>query len=143
LKKGCLPGSFPSLRFSRYHPFDFFLAMYFLIARRLFCLLRRCQFFRASCFMLILLVRRDKPGGLFADGSSARLRVSHPPDLSHAWFSFNQTLQRLRSSKGRHFHCAQNLAVRRTRNSTPLCARETSPGLGIVSPPTRPASERV
>jgi hypothetical protein len=51
--------------------------------------------------MLILLVRRDKPGGLFADGSSARLRVSHPPDLSHAWFSFNQTLQRLRSSKGR------------------------------------------
>ena len=39
-------------------PFDFFPAIYFLIARRLFCFLRRCQFFRASCFMLILLMRR-------------------------------------------------------------------------------------
>jgi hypothetical protein len=37
--------------------------MYFLIARRFFCLLRLCEFFRASCFMLILLVRRDKPAG--------------------------------------------------------------------------------
>src|SRR5262249_34832332 len=36
----------------RDNPFDFFSAIYFLIARRLFCLLRRCQFFRASCFML-------------------------------------------------------------------------------------------
>ena len=42
-------------------PFDFFSAMYFLIARRLLFLLRFRQFFRASCFMLILLERRDKP----------------------------------------------------------------------------------
>jgi hypothetical protein len=42
-------------------PFDFFSAMYFLMARRLFCLLRLRQFFRASCFMLILLARRYKP----------------------------------------------------------------------------------
>jgi hypothetical protein len=49
-------------------PFDFFSATYFLIARRLFCLLRLCEFFRASCFMLILLVRRD------CDGSSATKR---------------------------------------------------------------------
>jgi len=41
--------------------FDFFSAMYFFIARRLFCLLRLCRFFRASSFMLILLVRGDKP----------------------------------------------------------------------------------
>ena len=46
--------------------FDFFSAMYFLIARRLFCLLRLCRFFRASSFMLILLVRGDKRSGLFA-----------------------------------------------------------------------------
>jgi hypothetical protein len=59
-------------------PFDFFSATYFFKARRLFCLLRLREFFRASCFMLILLVRRDKPGGLFADGSSARRRVRHP-----------------------------------------------------------------
>jgi hypothetical protein len=57
--------------------FDFFSAMYFFKARRLFCLLRLCEFFRASCFMLILLVRRDKPAGCFADESSARRRVSH------------------------------------------------------------------
>jgi hypothetical protein len=44
-------------------PFDFLSAMYFLKARRLFCRLRLCEFFRASCFMLILLVRRDKPAG--------------------------------------------------------------------------------
>ncbi len=43
--------------------FDFFSAMYFFIARRLFCLLRLYEFFRASCFMLIPLVRRDKPAG--------------------------------------------------------------------------------
>src|SRR5499427_2798962 len=52
---------------------DFFAAMYFLIASRLFCLLRLCQFFRASCFTLALLVR-----GLFADGSSVRRTFSHP-----------------------------------------------------------------
>src|SRR5262245_50236702 len=52
---------------------DFFAAMYFLIARRLFCLLRLCQFFRASCFTLVLLVR-----GLFADRSSVRRTFSHP-----------------------------------------------------------------
>src|SRR5215813_15576429 len=52
---------------------DFFAAMYFLIASRLFCLLRLCQFFRASCFTLVLLVR-----GLFADGSSVRRTFSHP-----------------------------------------------------------------
>jgi hypothetical protein len=49
-------------------PFDFFPAMYFLIARRLFCLLRRCQFYRASCFMPILLVRRDKPASCLRMG---------------------------------------------------------------------------
>jgi hypothetical protein len=64
------------LRLSRFSfhatsPFDFFSAMYFFKARRLFCLLRLCRFFRASSFMLILLVRRDKRSGLFADGSSA------------------------------------------------------------------------
>jgi hypothetical protein len=49
--------------------FDFFSAMYFLIARRFFCLLRLCLFFRASCFfMLILLVRRDKPAGCLRMG---------------------------------------------------------------------------
>jgi hypothetical protein len=48
----------PSLIFD-YHPatpFDFFSALYFFKARRRFCLLRLCEFFRASCFMLILLV---------------------------------------------------------------------------------------
>src|SRR5262249_43265627 len=61
---------------------DFFAAMYFLIARRLFCLLRLCQFFRASCFTLVLLVRR-----LFADGSSVRRTFSHPrPVLSVTLF---------------------------------------------------------
>jgi hypothetical protein len=45
-------------------PFDFFSAMYFFKARRLFCRLRLCEFFRASCFMLILLVRRDKPASV-------------------------------------------------------------------------------
>ena len=49
----------PCSTFTLPPPFDFFPAMYFLISRRLFCFLRRCQFFRASCFMLILLVRRD------------------------------------------------------------------------------------
>ncbi len=35
--------------------FDFFSTMYFLIARRFFCLWRLCRFFRASCFMLFSL----------------------------------------------------------------------------------------
>src|SRR5437016_287690 len=59
-------------------PFDFFSALYFFKARRLFCFLRLCEFFRASCFMLILLVCRDKPAGCVADGSSAARRVRHP-----------------------------------------------------------------
>jgi len=59
-------------------PFAFFSAMYFFIARRLFCFSRLCKFLRASCFMLILLVHRDKPAGYLRRGSSARLRVSHP-----------------------------------------------------------------
>ena len=45
--------------------------MYFFIARRLFCLLRLCEFFRASCFMLVLLVPRDIPAGCL------RMRVLH------------------------------------------------------------------
>ena len=49
-------------------PFDFFSATYFFIARRFFCLLRLCEFFRASCFMLILLVRQDKPAGCLRMG---------------------------------------------------------------------------
>jgi hypothetical protein len=49
-------------------PFDFFSATYFLIARRLFCLLRLCEFFRASCFMIILLVRGNKPAGCLRMG---------------------------------------------------------------------------
>ena len=61
----------PSLVFD-FHvtiPFDFFSAMYFLIARRLFCLLRLCEFFRASCFFMpILLVRRDTPAGCLQMG---------------------------------------------------------------------------
>jgi len=44
-------------------PFDFVFPMYFLKARRFFCLLRLCKFFRASCFMLVFLARRDKPAG--------------------------------------------------------------------------------
>jgi hypothetical protein len=62
-------------------PFDFFSALYFLKARRLFCFLRLCEFFRASCFMLILLVCRDKPAGCAADGNSASRRVRHPRGL--------------------------------------------------------------
>src|SRR5215467_6693896 len=62
---------------------DFFAAMYFLIASRLFCLLRLCQFFRASCFTLALLVR-----GLFADGSSVRRSFGHPhPSFQSCYFS--------------------------------------------------------
>jgi hypothetical protein len=49
-------------------PFDFFSAMYFFIARRLLFLLRFCQSFRASCFMLILLERRDEPAGCLRMG---------------------------------------------------------------------------
>jgi hypothetical protein len=59
----------PSLYF--HATFDFFSAMYFLIARRLFCLLRLCEFLRASCFMLILLVRRGNPAGCL------RMRIPH------------------------------------------------------------------
>src|ERR671924_1288966 len=67
-------------------PFDFFSAKYFFIARRFSFLLRLCRFFLASCFMLILLVRRHKPAGCFADRGSPQLRVSHPrASLSHAW----------------------------------------------------------
>ena len=66
--------------------FDFFSATYFFIARRLFCLLRLCEFFRASCFMLILLVRRGKPAGCLRMGvpHGQRLPAS---DLSHGWLS--------------------------------------------------------
>ena len=42
--------------------------MYFFIARRLLFLLRFCQFFRASYFLLILLVRRDEPAGCLRMG---------------------------------------------------------------------------
>ena len=49
-------------------PFDFFSAMYFLIARRLLFFLRLCESFRASCFMLFLLARRDKPAGCLQTG---------------------------------------------------------------------------
>ena len=63
---------FPRLRFHATTAFDFFSAMYFFKARRFFCLLRLYEFFRASCFMLILLVRRDNPAGCvgweFRDG---------------------------------------------------------------------------
>src|SRR5437773_10919038 len=68
----------PLVDFHATSSFDFFSAIYFLIARRLFCLLRLCRFFRASSFMLILLVRGDKPAGCLRDGSSVRRRVSHP-----------------------------------------------------------------
>ena len=50
--------------------------MYFLIARRLLFLLRFCQFFRASCFMPILLARRDKPAGYL------RMGVPHGGELA-------------------------------------------------------------
>jgi len=50
--------------------------MYFFIARRLLFLLRFCQFFRASCFMLILLERRDKPAGCL------RMGVPHGEELA-------------------------------------------------------------
>ena len=53
-----------------YHPaasFDFFSALYFFIARRFFCLLRLCEFFRASCFMRILLALPGQTGELFAE----------------------------------------------------------------------------
>jgi hypothetical protein len=66
-------------------PFDFFSAMYFLMARRLFCLLRLCEFFRASCFMLILLVRRYKPVGYFASR-----KLSSEPNLSRCRRSLTQ-----------------------------------------------------
>ncbi len=66
----------PSLVSDFHATFDFFSAMYFLIARRLFCLLRLYEFFRASCFMLILLVRRDKPAGCL------RMRVPHGERLA-------------------------------------------------------------
>src|SRR5262244_841500 len=68
---------------------DFFAAMYFLIARRLFCLLRLCQFFRASCFTLVLLVR-----GLSADGSSVRRRLATPSFQSCYFFPLAAERQR-------------------------------------------------
>ncbi len=75
-------------------PFDFFSAMYVLIARRLFCLLRLCQFFRASCFMLILLVRRDKPAGYL------RMGVPHGEGLAtHAGL---ESCVAVRKFKGSH-----------------------------------------
>ena len=57
-------------KFGGYDDFDFFSAAYFFIARRFFCLARLCKFFRASCFMIVLLVRRDN-GGLCADQNPA------------------------------------------------------------------------
>jgi hypothetical protein len=72
------------------HPataFDFFSAMYFFIARRLFFLLRLYEFFRASCFMLILLVRRDKPAGCLRMGVPYGEGLAATPDWSHAWLS--------------------------------------------------------
>ena len=86
----------PSLVFD-FHattPFDFFSAMYFLIAMRLFCLLRLCQFFRASCFMVILLVRRDKPAGCL------RMGVPHGGGLAtHAGL---ESCVAVRKFKGSH-----------------------------------------
>jgi len=68
--------------------------MYVLIARRLFCLLRLCQFFRASCFMLILLVRRDKPAGYL------RMGVPHGEGLAtHAGL---ESCVAVRKFKGSH-----------------------------------------
>jgi hypothetical protein len=66
-------------------PFDFFSAVYFFKARRRFCLLRLYEFFRASCFMLILLVRQIKPAGCFADGSPAQ-------QLRQYWAHVDKTL---------------------------------------------------
>ena len=89
---------------------DFFAAMYFLIASRLFCLLRLCQFFRASCFTLVLLVRR-----LFADGSSVWRTFSHPrPSFQSCYFPLAAERQRptvLRQSPN---------SVQRARNSDRL-----------------------
>jgi hypothetical protein len=67
--------------------------MYFLIARRLFFLLRLCQFFRASCFILILLVRRDKPA------CCLRMGVPHGEELAthaglEAWLSASSATKR-------------------------------------------------
>jgi len=69
----------PSLGFDFHatNPFDFFSARYFFITRRFFCLLRLYEFFRASCFMLLLLVRRDRPAGCLRMGVT-RLWVRHP-----------------------------------------------------------------
>ena len=72
-EKSALMSSVQSWDFHATTPFNFFSAMYFLIARRLLFLLRFCQSFRASCFMLILLARRDKPAGC--------LRTGVPPGL--------------------------------------------------------------
>src|SRR5262245_56563264 len=81
--------AFPNLRFHVTATVDFFAAMYFLIARRLFCLLRLCQFFRASCFTLVLLVR-----GLSADGSSVRRRLATPSFQSCYFFPLSAERQR-------------------------------------------------
>src|SRR5262245_60764055 len=74
------------------NPFDFFSAMCFLIARRLFCLLRLCQFFRASCFILFSvrlerleaekeLTRRSE---LHHRNASKRERLGDHPPPAHA-----------------------------------------------------------
>jgi hypothetical protein len=55
--------------------FDFFSAMYFLKARRLFCLLRLREFFRASSFMVNLLVCWNETGGLLTDESFRTAKV--------------------------------------------------------------------
>ncbi len=98
-------------------PFDFFSALYFLKARRLFCFLRLCEFFRASCFMLILLVCRDKPAGCAADGNSASRRVRHPRGLESCvavlsnsdTFSF-RLLEGVASTRPRVHACRRFLA---------------------------------
>ena len=79
----------PSLAFD-FHAtalFDFFSATYFFIARRLFCLLRLCEFFRASCFMLILLVRRGKPAGCLRMGVPHGQRLATRVGLE-PWVAF-------------------------------------------------------
>jgi hypothetical protein len=79
------PTDMPSLAFD-FHattPFDFFSAMYFFKARRLFCLLRLCEFFRASCFMVILLVRSQSALELAAQegGGKQRKRSILSPEI--------------------------------------------------------------
>jgi hypothetical protein len=75
-------------------PFDFFSAMYFLIARRLLFLLRFRQFFRASCFMPILLVRRDKPAGYLRMGVLLGGELAPTLALSHHRLSSSSVTKR-------------------------------------------------